>query len=265
MREIIWLRLRKLRFLRKLYDVPIAREPLKTLSLLLLPHQGRRRLRIRTGPGEGLLFELNPRWETHLWEGEHELMAQRAVLDKLKSGAVFYDVGAGFGLYSLMAARAGARVFAFEPDVQNAESILRCAKWNSLEGKVEIIRLAVLSKSGHTDLEPADHERGHGNAHVLESAGAEQLTITVPCTSLDDFARLHPLPDVIKIDVEGSESQVLKGSDELLRRSQPEVICEVHDAQNASFVQEWLRARGYRLRWVDHTECFPKQLIATPE
>jgi hypothetical protein len=128
MRETIWLRLRKIRFLRKLYDVPIARGPMETLSLLLVPTHRKRRLRVRTGPGEGLVFELNPRWETHLWEGEHELTAQRAVLAKLKSGAVFYDVGAGFGFYSLIATRVGARVFAFEPDVRNAESLLRHAK-----------------------------------------------------------------------------------------------------------------------------------------
>ena len=265
MREVIWLRLRKSRLLRELYHLPKARGLLKTLSLLLVPNHGTRRLRIRTGPGEGLLFELNPRWETHLWEGEHELMAQRAVLDKLKSGAVFYDVGAGFGLYSLMAARVGARVFAFEPDERNVQSLLRCAKWNSLEGRVEIIRLAVLSKSGDAELEPAGHDRGHGNAHVLDKAGAGQLTVRISCTSLDDFARLNPLPDVIKIDVEGSESEVLRGSTELMGRSRPEVICEVHDAQNAVFVQAWLKARGYKLRWIDHADLFPKQLIATPE
>jgi hypothetical protein len=113
-------------------------------------------------------------------------------------------------------------------------------------------------------LEPADFEKGHGNAHVPKGAGAGHQTITIPCTSLDDFARLKLLPDVIKIDVEGSESEVLKGSDELLKRSRPEVICEVHDFQNASFVRAWLHGRGYGLRWIDRPGRFPKQLNATP-
>jgi FkbM family methyltransferase len=63
--------------------------------------------------------------------------------------------------------------------------------------------------------------------------------ITVPCTTLDDFAARNPLPNIFKIDVEGAESEVLRGAEQLFRLWQPDVICEVYDATNASFVFDW--------------------------
>ncbi len=48
-------------------------DPMNSLSYLLVPSQGMRTLRVRIGPGRGLLFELNPRWETPTWDGSYEL------------------------------------------------------------------------------------------------------------------------------------------------------------------------------------------------
>ena len=48
---------------------------------------------------------------------------QRAVRQLTERGMVFYDVGAHIGSYALPAARAGARVIAFEPDPENASRL----------------------------------------------------------------------------------------------------------------------------------------------
>ena len=264
MRETFWLRLRASRLLRKLHAVRLFASPMSGLSHLLVPVHGKRKLRVRSGPGKGLLFELNPRWETGMWEGHHELAAQKVLQEKLKPGSIFYDVGANFGFYSLLAARAGAQVFAFEPDFQNAESLERHALLNSLEAKIEIVRAAVFSMSGSILLEPADFERGHGNARVGAAGDPSRATIKVPCTTLDNFAREHAVPEVVKIDVEGAESEVLKGAEELFSNSRPRLICEVHDPLNASFVEAWLKARNYEFRWLDASEEFPRQLLAVP-
>jgi len=239
--------------------------PMKSLSYLLVPSQGMRQLRVRSGPGRGLLFELNPRWETATWDGSYELEIQWVLHERLKLGSVFYDVGANLGFYSLLAARQGAQVFAFEPDAQNAESLEHHVRLNSLGAKIEVIRAAVYSTSGFVALEPSDSARGHGNAHVGPNAEHSHPSVKVPCTTLDDFAREHIVPDTIKIDVEGAESDVLKGAEKLFTRSRPHLICEVHDTANASFVETWLKTRGYELRWLNTNNGFPRQLLAAPK
>jgi FkbM family methyltransferase len=262
MREALWLWLRGSEWLRKLYELPLARKPMTSLSHLLVPSRRKRRLRVRSGPGMGLMFEINPRWEIHLWEGDYELAVQQFLVDRLMPGAVFYDVGGGFGFHSFLAARLGAHVFAFEPDEENAKSLRHHAELNALTPKIEIVRLAVLATSGVTHFEPAPQERGHGNGQVSEGGGH---AITVHCTSLDDFVGLNPLPNLIKIDVEGSESDVLKGAEELFDRCRPSVICEVHDAANALFVSEWLKRKRYSVEYIGNRSEYPVHLVATAQ
>lgn len=199
-----------------------------------------------------------------MWEGCYEQAAQEYFQKQLKSGCVVYDVGANFGFYSLLAARQGAQVFAFEPDVQIAESLERHARMNSLDSKIGIIRAAVYSASGSVALDPASCQRGHGNAHVGVAVDPSHPTVSVPCTTLDDFAREHVAPDVVKIDVEGAESEVLKGAEKVFAESRPHLLCEVHDPANASFVETWLEDRDYDIRWLDENDKLPRQLLATP-
>jgi FkbM family methyltransferase len=264
MRETLWLWLRGSPLLRKLYSFSPAHKLMNALSYLLVPSNRKRRLQVRKGPGAGLAFELNPRWERHLWEGQHELKVQQTITERLAPGDVFYDIGAGFGFYSCLAARLRVQVFAFEPDDANAQSLLRQAELNTLGPSIKLVKLAVVAKSGLTNFEPAPQERGHGNGQVTGLVNPNFSSVNVPCTSLDDFILQNPLPNLIKIDVEGAESEVLSGAEELFRRGRPVVLCEVHDAANARYVSAWLDKRSYSVQFIGVSNEYPTHLVATP-
>jgi len=75
---------------------------------------------------------------------------------------------------------------------------------------------------------------------------------------------LNPLPNLIKIEVESSESEELKGAKELFDRCRPSVICEVHDAVNALFVANWLERKGYSVENIGNRSEYSVHLVATP-
>jgi hypothetical protein len=69
----------------------------------------------------------------------------------------------------------------------------------------------------------------------------EQSVITL---TLDWLAERLPLPDVLKIDVEGAELEVLTGASSLLERKRPILLCEV-SAETSRAVTSLLVAKDY--------------------
>jgi hypothetical protein len=77
--------------------------------------------------------------------------------------------------------------------------------------------------------------RGLGAAassvHQLIGLENDTKRITVECTTIDDFCRIHALrPQFMKIDVEGNERAVFVGAAETIRRYRPLMIFEFWEA-----------------------------------
>ena len=76
--------------------------------------------------------------------------------------------------------------------------------------------------------------------------GGVMDSIVVPSATLDTLATRFPLPDVLKIDVEGAELEVLSASGTVLRQARPVILCEVSEAASDG-ATAILRSAGYRL------------------
>ena len=74
----------------------------------------------------------------------------------------------------------------------------------------------------------------------------------------------HSPPNLIKMDVEGAESHVLRGADRVFQTFRPHLFAEVHDDANAISVRDWLEARRYGHCWIEEGP-FPKHLAAWPQ
>ncbi len=255
--------------LRKFYTLanrfPILGSALKNFSSTAIPPNALVWTSIRSGPGKGLWIHLNPRYEMEYLEDEYEAPVERVLLSNLRPGTVFYDVGGHIGVFSLIAARnlgAHGSVFVFEPDPSNVRRIKEHAFRNQLDS-IRIIPKAVCSTVGRLRFQRASSQSSMNRGALVEAASAaEEFTIEVESITLDAIAREHALPSLIKIDVEGSEAAVLRGSEEIFRSAKPLLVCEIHHEQASSDVTRWLLERGYMFQWLESSTKFPRHLFA---
>lgn len=155
------------------------------------------------------------------------------------SGTVFVDVGANVGGYTLRAARLGAKVYALEPSLGNYSILKQNATTNQL--RPVMYRLAAYSKNGEAILYGRVGGEGKFGLKRLEDAEITEAVHTVTLDSL--LADRVDRVDLLKIDVEGLELEVLRGSKWLLEVTE-NVMLEVRETAAV----DWLKKHGFKLR-----------------
>lgn len=145
----------------------------------------------------------------------------------LRDGDTVFDIGANIGSYAIYAAlrHPSARVVAFEPEYANLHLLRDNIIDNQLQERVAVYSVALGNRTGITRLHLQDLTPGA--ALHTESPDALQVTRTQKpvigregiCTfTLDAFCRETGLsPQGIKLDVDGTEPEVLEGARETLR------------------------------------------------
>jgi len=237
---------------------------------VLIPPESTVWIKVTQGPVRGLWFKVNPRFEIGYLLGKPEEPVLNALLGLLSQGGCFYDVGAHIGFYALLAARIGCRVYAFEPDPLNVERLRENIERNELSSRIKIIEAAVYAHSAPTlvfqraDVTKDPSMMGGRILSSWEWEAKPMRSLTVAAISLDDFVFVHgnEMPHVIKVDVEGSEAEVLKGSERLFSEVKPSLICEVHQPETAMFITDWLANKAYHWKWLESNETFPRHLLA---
>jgi FkbM family methyltransferase len=233
----------------------------------LVPHR-MEWVQIQSGFGEGLWLRIDLGSERNWWLGKHEPEVQAELQHLLSPNVVIYDIGAHIGFYALPAARQGAHVIAFEPDPESAARLRVHAKRNEVESSLRIIEAAVWSDADPKVVFRRGLPRSQGGVcsgeHRPVLASAEK--IAVPAWSLDAFVGSgEPAPHIVKIDVEGGESEVLRGASDVLRIHKPALLVEVHTAPEHASVSDILQSVGYTTRWAIPAEGFPRQCFASPQ
>lgn len=260
-------------FGRTALHAPVLGPALRHVQRRFLPPGRRVWVRSESGLAKGLWLQVDPYREREYLRGTAETEVQEALAACLKHDACFFDVGAHVGVYSLLASRLvgpKGRVVAFEPDPSNAQLIREHAARNGLRN-ISVEQVAVWRSEGEVRfLRGGDQKTGKSSRRGAVAdprlAMSSGETISVQAVSLDCFAANNCSPAVIKIDVEGAECEVLEGATGLLARERPTLICEVHTAEAAAFIAEFLPARGYSIQWVPlrYEFPFPRHFVAAP-
>lgn len=177
------------------------------------------------------------------WMGTYEYEMQRLFEKTILRGSNVFDIGAHAGFYTLLASvlvGATGAVFAFEPLPRNIFYLGEHLEVNRVTN-VKVIEAAVSDRNGS-----ALFEEGY-TSFVGRVSPHGNLRVRV--VSLDEMISEGevPIPDCIKIDVEGAEMQVLLGAKEILKNSHPKIFISLHGHDMHKQCCQFLRSLNYQL------------------
>jgi FkbM family methyltransferase len=210
-----------------------------------------------TGGGNGIPWDINgvtyridPHYRQRLGQS-YDAPVAAFLRERVKPGALCFDVGANVGVYVLQFANwsgPSGEVVAFEPN-PGAQAVLRKhIEMNRLTERIRIVPLAVGESSGEALLYAVEADGMSRLGEPNQALAGRAREITVPVVTLDDYCRTEDLqPDWLFSDIEGFEIAALAGARQLIesRRGELGIIVEMHP--NVWKSANTTRARAERL------------------
>jgi len=172
-------------------------------------------------------------------------------------GKVVYDIGAYQGIMTLFFARQARTVVAYEPQPESHQRALENVKLNGLRNVI-VLNRAVGNQEMVMSLvyDPRMQGAATGDPRIstqIKDSLTDAITLEVPVVRLDqDIERGGlPVPDFIKIDIEGMELAALEGMRKTLAQFRPHLYLEMHGAtedekeQRVYRIVQFLNTMGY--------------------
>lgn len=163
-------------------------------------------------------------------QGIYEWENVKLLRTLMRPGVWMFDVGANIGLMAVpvLSGVPGCRVLSFEPSPNSAPWLRRTVGGSTFGERWRLVEKAASESVGHLEFSISPQEASYFDGLVNTKRVDGGTKVKVKTTTLDsEWQGLGcPKVAVIKIDVEGWETGVLKGAGELLRSQKPAVLLE---------------------------------------
>src|SRR6266404_231555 len=252
--------IRPFRFLGARFFRPFF-HPQRFYPVLFGPLRG---LRLRFGP-QVTVRELLGFWERNNF----------AAIIRLRDAGLFacahpvmYDIGANFGLYSLLLSSLlgpQGRVFAFEPGDAPRALMIDNLQRNKIRN-VLVEDLACSDRAGTAEfyISKDHHHTASLRVERAKRPNVELQTVRVRTTTLDDHWQKVAGPGervvFVKIDIEGSADSVLPHCQSVVRSQRPFFLVESHSRNEDAAIGAMMQNFGYfgyrttNNRWVTRSD-----------
>jgi len=179
----------------------------------------------------------------------YEPLQTNLIIENLKEGDTFLDIGAGIGYYTVLTSKIvgdKGKVIAFDPDPQYFQFIQKNLKENGCNNVI-LFQKAVLNRTGKTKfyLYDAIGRNRVEEVNYFLSDFEVRNCIEVETVRIDDV--VNEKIDFIKIDIEGSQYLALEGMKNLISRNpQVKILTEFPDYKKLEFLN-LLDEMGFRM------------------
>lgn len=221
----------------------IIRIPLKLVSKS-------RVFKILNGPNKGFKWIVGSGIHS-CWIGNYEFSKQKKVILYGSNCKIFYDIGAHAGFYTMMfskLANKNGAVYAFEPNPYNLYNLNKHLDINSLYN-VSVFQTAVSDFKDYISF--VNDENSYMGK--INQSGSGFYVNTDYIDNLVTKNIIKP-PDFIKIDVEGAELSVLKGSMNTLQKYYPILFIAIDDKENKVEIYHLLTKLEYNISTIDNND-----------
>ncbi|OON97920.1 MAG: hypothetical protein ATN32_05145 [Candidatus Epulonipiscium fishelsonii] len=157
----------------------------------------------------------------------------------VKDNLVIYDIGANIGNHSIYFSKyyKAKKIYSFEPDPITFKLLKKNIAINSISN-IALYNIGLGDKNCNAEI-----LRDTPNQMCLNMT-KENVLGEIKIKKLDDLN--IPLPQFIKIDVEGNEINVLKGMEKTLKKSKPLIWIETWD-KNFNELDTLLKKLGFEI------------------
>ena len=178
--------------------------------------------------GYKVTLDLSDYIQRSIYLGVFEPYETAIIAGYLKSGMTFVDVGANIGYFTLVAASLvgdEGKILAFEPSSYAYERLAKAIIQNNLS-QVCSYQSGLGDLSGELQLYIPKNIGNHSPSMVANDGGTPT---NVPIGKLDDYLTRNEVDhvDLLKIDVEGFEPNVIRGTMGYIERGKVHtILCE---------------------------------------
>lgn len=213
------------------------------------------------------LTTINQKWDIWLpdhradrpqWQTGWERKRLDSMFDTTRKGDVVYYVGAEEGDFAALLSMWGAKLVLFEPNEKVWPNIKAIWEANNLKKP-----LANYVAFASDVIEPREQFIPTGawptcaSGDIIGDHGFRELRDpdTIPQITLD---ALPLIPQIISIDVEGSEGRVLRGAEQTLRKYHPRIYLSLHPEFLRTYdewgaeLRKWIIDLGYEETLLDY-------------
>ena len=176
--------------------------------------------------------------------------------ENLRDDDILFDVGANIGIYSIYAAlrKPKATVYAFEPEYSNLNQLKQNIINNNLQSTIIPFSIALGDNTGISYLHIQDITPGSA-LHTVSTQSLENSQTGhdvvwkegIACFTIDDLCEMTGIkPTLIKIDVDGNETEILNGGEKTFRNKELRSVYIEIDPKQAQ-CESILRGYGFDL------------------
>jgi FkbM family methyltransferase len=210
---------------------------------------------LNLGP-HAVFVDLNDPRMLHVPNEVSENYPDTSILQRfLAAGDTFVDVGANHGSFSIVASKVvGPKglVVAVEPQSRKADLVKKSLAVNA-QCKYQVHSFACGDRTGQVDFYIPAGSSGGASIFSQYAAVVPHRKVSVPMRRFDDAIDWNNFPGqvFVKVDIEGSEMNFLRGAKEMIRARKPRIMLEINptsmtaSGEKKNALLEYLRELGY--------------------